>query len=280
MKLTALIARHLFSLLTALVVVANLGFWTPFIFILALLKLLSGGIPSILAFVNRLIERTYRVAVSINSLWMIRVVGVKFKVTGELPDHPAPIILVNHQTWFDIPTMQHAVTQKGPILRFLVKRQLIWVPLVGWICYALNFPRLNRGLGEDARAKDYAAIQAASDTLTKERGALLIFAEGTRFTPEKHRNQNSPYQHLLMPRPGGLKIALSAVPAATPVVDVTIDYGGGDTNFWRCLHGANRDIRVVIRNYLAGDISDAREWLDARWREKDGLLGESRTRRP
>ena len=30
-------------------------------------------------------------------------------------------------------------------------------------------------------------------------GRLLIFAEGTRFTEQKHKNQASPYQHLLVP---------------------------------------------------------------------------------
>ena len=273
MTLLSLITRHLFSLLTALVIIVNLGFWMPFVFVLALLKLLFGGSPPVLASVNWLTEMIYRIAAAIDSLWMIKVVGVSFKVEGALPDHPAPIIVVNHQTWFDIPIMQYVVTWNGPILKFLIKRQLIRVPVVGWICYALNFPRLNRGVGEDARERDYAAIQAASGALTKERGALLIFAEGTRFTPEKHRHQNSPYRHLLTPRPGGLKIALSTAPAGTPVVDVTIDYGGGDTNFWRCLHGANRHIRIVIRNYLAEDIADVREWLEARWEEKDGLLG-------
>ncbi|GIT03467.1 MAG: hypothetical protein CM1200mP28_07260 [Deltaproteobacteria bacterium] len=32
---------------------------------------------------------------------------------------------------------------------------------------------------------------------------MLIYAEGTRFTPEKHRRKNSPYKNLLKPRAGG-----------------------------------------------------------------------------
>ncbi len=267
------IFQHLYSLLSALVVIANLGFWMPFIFLLALLKLLLGKIPAALEIINFLTDRVYRTAANIDSLWMIKIVGVKFEVVGDLPDHPAPIIVVNHQTWFDIPILHYVVSWQGPILKFLIKRQLVWVPIVGWICYALNFPRLNRGGSAEARQKDYAAIESASSTLTREPGALLIFAEGTRFTAEKHDNQESPYKHLLKPRPGGLKIALSNAPADTPVVDITIDYGGGETNFWHCLHGANRNIRIVIRQHLAGDITDARLWLEDRWREKDEILG-------
>jgi len=106
----------------------------------------------------------------------------------------------------------------------------------------------------------------------RERGALLIFAEGTRITEEKHRNQDSPYKKLLIPRPGGLKIALSTMPPDTPVVDITINYKGGETNFWKCLHGANRDIDIHIEEHNASEIVDARSWLHDRWKQKDERL--------
>ena len=180
--------------------------------------------------------------------------------------------MVNHQTWFDIPILQHVVTGQGPVLKFLIKRQLVWLPIVGWICYALNFPRMNRGSDGRAHRQDFDAIKKASSTMHKERGALLIFAEGTRFTEEKHRNQNSPYKKLLVPRPGGLKIALSTMPPDTPVVDITINYKGGETNFWKCLHGANRDIDIHIEKHNAAEIIDARSWLRDRWEQKDKSL--------
>ena len=276
MRILKLIAQNVLSLLTSLVVILNLGFWMPFLFLLALLKLVLGSIPPALKVINWMTERVYKMAAAVDSLWMIRVVGVKLDIQGELPDHPSPIIVVNHQTWFDIPLLHYVVTWDGPILKFLIKRQLVWVPIVGWICYALGMPRLNRGAGEGAREKDYAAIESASSSLHRERGALLIFAEGTRFTREKHRNQKSPYRHLLVPRPGGLKISLATAPPDTPVVNITIDYRGGDTNFWRGLGGANRNIGITIRNYHASDIKDARTWLEERWKEKDELLSNSR----
>lgn len=266
------IVGHLVSLVTALVVIVNLGFWMTPVFLLALLKLLFGRIEAVNSAINSLIETIYRIAAATNSFWMVHIIGVRFTIDGHLPRHPSPIIVVNHQTWFDIPVLQHVVTGQGPVLKFLIKKNLIWVPIVGWICYALNFPRLYRGGGEDSREKDYAAIASASSTLSRERGALLIFAEGTRFTREKHKRQQSPFNHLLMPRPGGLKIALDAVDDATPIVDMTIDYQGGETNFWQCLNGANRDIRIRFETFSAGDIQDARNWLMARWAVKDADL--------
>lgn len=267
--------RHLLSLLTALVVITNLGLLMWPIFVFALLKLLLGRVEPVQQFANRATETLYRIGVGINSFWMVRVIGLRMDIRGELPDHPSPVIVVNHQTWFDIPVLHHVITGNGPILKFLIKRNLVWVPIVGWLCYALNFPRLYRGAGEAAREKDYAAIQSASGSLKRERGALLIFAEGTRFTDAKHERQQSPFRHLLLPRPGGLRIALQDVPPETPVIDTTIDYGGGETRFWWCLHGANRQIKVTFETFTATDIADTREWLMSRWERKDARLSGS-----
>ena len=198
----ASIYKHLISLLSSLWVIVNLSCWLVPLLLFALVKLLVPIAP-VTRWVNGVLEFIYRGAVRVDSFWMNRVIGINVQLEGELPDHPAPIVVCNHQSWFDIPVVQHTVTDHGPILKFLIKRQLVWVPIVGWICYALNFPRLNRGEGENARQKDYAAIKAASGTLASERGALLIFAEGTRFTEKKHKDQAVGY------RPGEVRGAIS-----------------------------------------------------------------------
>ena len=272
MHYLSFIGKQLFSLTTSLVVILNLGFWMFPLIGIAMIRALIGGIKPLYNACTRLIELCYRTAAAINSAWMVHVVGVNFNVDGTLPDHVTQVIVVNHQTWFDIPILQHVVTGQGPILKFLIKRQLVWLPIVGWICYALNFPRLNRGGDGRAQRQDFDAIKAASSTMSKERGALLIFAEGTRITEEKHRNQNSPYKKLLTPRPGGLKIALSTMPPDTPLVDITINYKNGETNFWKCLHGASREIDIHIEEHNAAEIVDARSWLRDRWEQKDKRL--------
>ena len=272
MPYLSFIGKQLFSLTSSLVVILNLGFWMFPLIGIAVIRALIGGFEPLHNACSTLIELCYKTAAAINSAWMIHVVGVTFNVNGTLPDHPTQVIVVNHQTWFDIPILQHVVTGQGPILKFLIKRQLVWVPIVGWICYALNFPRLNRGGGESAKRQDFKAIKSASSEMLKERGALLIFAEGTRITEAKHRNQNSPYKNLLNPRPGGLKIALETMPPDAPAVDITINYNGGETNFWKCLHGANRNISIHIEQHNASEIIDARQWLHDRWKQKDERL--------
>ena len=272
MHYLSFIGKQLFSLTSSLVVILNLGFWMFPLIGIAVIRSLIGGFEPFYNACTRLIELCYKTAAAINSAWMVHVVGINFNVDGTLPDQPTQVIVANHQTWFDIPILQHVVTGQGPVLKFLIKRQLVWLPIVGWICYALNFPRMNRGSDGRAHRQDLDAIKKASSTMHKERGALLIFAEGTRFTEEKHRNQNSPYKKLLIPRPGGLKVALSTMPPDTPVVDITINYKGGETNFWKCLHGANRDIDIYIEKHNAAEIIDARSWLRDRWEQKDKSL--------
>ena len=271
MHLITKIFRNLLSFISACFFSLNLAFWMWPMFAFALIKLLLGRINAVTRFCNLGLEICYRAAARINSLWMLYVVGVEINVQGDLPDHPSPIIVVNHQSWFDIPVMHHVITGHGIILKFLIKKQLIYVPIVGWMCYALNFPRLDRGSGPRARKKDFAAIESASSTLTNERGGLLIYAEGTRFTHKKHADQKSPYKHLLMPKPGGLKVALDAVTGDTPVVDVTVIYPHAP-DFWRGLGGSTKNVKVIISTHKASDISDPRSWLMDRWQEKDALL--------
>ena len=121
MHYLSFIGKQLFSLTTSLVVILNLGFWMFPLIGIAMIRALIGGIKPLYNACTRLIELCYKTAAAINSAWMVHVVGVNFNVDGTLPDHPTQVIVVNHQTWFDIPILQHVVTGHGPILKFLIK---------------------------------------------------------------------------------------------------------------------------------------------------------------
>ncbi len=45
------------------------------------------------------------------------------------------LVLANHQSWVDIVVLQKVFNRRIPLLRFFLKRQLFWVPLLGlaWI---------------------------------------------------------------------------------------------------------------------------------------------------
>ena len=75
---------------------------------------------------------------------------------------------------------------------------------------------------------------------------MFNFLEGTRFTPAKHLQQQSPYRHLLRPRAGGVAFVLDAMgEQLSALVNVTLHYPGGRPSFWDLLCG--RIERVAMR---------------------------------
>jgi hypothetical protein len=110
--------------------------------------------------------------------------------------------------------------------------------------------------------------------------------EGTRFTPEKHAQQQSPYQNLLKPKAGGLALALNILGNdIDALVDMTIVYPDGAPGYSEFWLGEVPRIAVNLRKIdipawvLAGnyeDDADFREkfqqWVDQLWTEKDQLI--------
>ena len=265
-----LIGQHALSTLSATWVITNLLVWLSLLILAlpALLVLKPLGREQVL---EPWIRWVYRSAVQIDSIWMLRVVRIQLEVKGEIPSHPSPIVIVNHQSWFDIPIVQEIISARGPRLTFLVKRSLVWVPVIGWICMLLGFPRLRRtGLLED-RALDLNAVSQAAKQGVAARHALLIFAEGSRFTPKKRSDQDSPFDHLLRPRVGGFAAACQIFPEGTPIIDLSIYYDGS-SHFWRCLGGATKVIRVNVSTHSLDQMMSADTFLNERWRTKDRWL--------
>lgn len=224
---------------------------------------------------NFIVGKIYRVAVWVDSFWMQKVVGIELVVKGKPSNAKAPIVICNHQSWFDIPLVQEIITRDGPMVKFLLKQEITWVPIIGWICLALNFPRLQRNKGTDSRQSDFSIIQKASKKHAAESGALLVFPEGTRFTEEKRVIQKSPYRNLLKPKAGGLKIIKRHVAAGAKLIDITIDYGKKNVNIWNCLHGDPRKILITIRHFEVDDIDHVETWVNNCWSEKDQLFSSS-----
>ena len=111
---------------------------------------------------------------------------VRFEIEDEdlvletLRPHESPMIIANHRSWFDIFALQTLICRRGPMLKFLIKTELLWVPVLGWVCVALNFPRLQRKGDRRTRTRDLGIVQKASLQLGASPGALLLFPEGTR----------------------------------------------------------------------------------------------------
>ncbi|MFT5793611.1 MAG: 1-acyl-sn-glycerol-3-phosphate acyltransferase [Saprospiraceae bacterium] len=262
--------RHCISAITLTIITINLLLWIPFLVFFALLK---AALP--VAATKRgcdfCTDQCYRSAVAVNSWLLEGALGMQINIIGDLPKGRLQRMLVisNHRSWFDIIALQTVIVPHGPIIKFLIKKELIYVPVVGWICLALNFPRLTRGQQPGGREKDFDSVTSAVMELDNSPFALLNFIEGTRFTPAKRDSNNSRYQHLLNPKTGGFRIMLNNLPHAD-IVDVTLIYPC-EMNFWECLSGRLKRLDVHVSCSKADDITDIKQWINARWDEKELL---------
>jgi 1-acyl-sn-glycerol-3-phosphate acyltransferase len=217
-------------------------------------------------------DHIYGIAVKLDTFWMQHILGIELVIKGKTNTHQSPVVMCNHQSWFDIPLVQHVITGNGPIIKFLVKREIVWIPVIGWICLVLNFPRLRRGKNNGTGESDFSIIRKASKGHGNDSGALLIFPEGTRFSEAKKVKQKTLYHHLLKPKAGGLRMIKQHASADTNLVDITINYHQKNVHIWNCLRADPAKITITIEHYNLKEIDDIETWLNNRWLEKDKLL--------
>jgi 1-acyl-sn-glycerol-3-phosphate acyltransferase len=202
------------------------------------------------------------------------------------------LVVANHQTWVDIPVLQAALNRRVPLLRFFLKSQLFWVPLLGIAWWALDFPFMKRYSREqlakrpELAGRDIAATRRACAKFIHIPVAIMNFVEGTRFTREKHAKQESPFTHLLKPKAGGIAFVFDAMGRALhSILDVTIVYPAGRPTMFDLFADRVREVRVSIRErpipaeLLAGDYQNdpafrerMQGWLNELWADKDRTI--------
>lgn len=253
----------------------------------ALVKLLV-PIERVRAACDRILNALAAAWVSVNNAWIASACPTPWQIHGVKGLNPRGWYLVscNHQSWVDILVLQRALHGRVPFLKFFLKRELLWVPVIGLAWWALDFPFMKRGVGRGARRGDLASTREACEKFKRVPTAVINFVEGTRFTAGKHASQNSRYRHLLEPKIGGLGVALATMGEQfEAMLDVTIVYPRGTPTFWDLLCGRVQAVTVDVRKraippgVLGGDLlSDKahreriRAWIDSQWAAKDQLI--------
>lgn len=206
------------------------------------------------------------------------------------------LVICNHQSWVDIVVLQYCFNRKLPLLRFFLKRQLIWVPVLGLCWWALDFPFMRRASREEIarrpelRGRDLESARRACAKFADVPVAMMSFPEGTRRRGGKSDARNG-FDCLLRPKAGGLGQVIYALGERLDgCVDVTIDYGavgpGAEPpGFWDLLrgripriqvHAMMRDIpgSLLGRNFIEDEAArvELQEWLTGLWQEKDKRL--------
>ncbi len=159
--------------------------------------------------------------------------GVRVECRGERPRDPDGryLLIANHRTWADILVLVNCLDGHLPFPRFFIKHELLWLPVVGFACWAMDFPFMRRyGKRELARrpelkGKDLETTRRACEKYRHLPVTVINFAEGTRFTELKRDRSRSPYRHLLRPKAAGSAFMLQSMSdVLTGVLDVTLVY--------------------------------------------------------
>lgn len=279
-------------LVVSSIVLSTILHTTP-LFLIALLKWLlplAGWRPACAVALVRIAESW----IGFNSWLVDHATPTRMRITGleGLRADGHYLVLANHRSWVDIVAMQYALNRRIPFLRFFLKRQLIWVPLLGLAWWALDFPFMRRASRKQLAknpglaASDMLATRRACERFRGIPVAIMNFVEGTRFTAEKHARQGGSYRHLLRPKAGGVAFVLEAMGEALhAVVDVTIAYPGGTPTMMDLLSGRIPAIDLEFRELpipaelMASDYANDsaarvryQRWINSIWQDKDARL--------
>ena len=161
---------------------------------------------------------------SISRVWcwlVLRVGGISVKVSGlnHLDPERQYVFMANHRSNLDIPILIKSLP--GFQIRWIAKRELLWIPLFGWAMWAAKHITVNRA----DRSAGVGILKKAQHRIAGGI-SVVVFPEGTR----------NPSERLLPFKRGGF---LLAIKTQTAIVPVTISGSGrvlpkGD---WRVRRG-------------------------------------------
>mgnify|MGYP001262310190 CR=1 FL=1 len=141
---------------------------------------------------------------ALTSLWLLRVVcgtEVQWRGTEKIPKGPC-IVACKHQSLWE--TFSLYAVFDNPV--YVLKRELMWVPLFGWYLWKAGLIPIDRRAGMAALARMTArARQALAGARPRQ---LVIFPEGTRRPPGAEPSYKPGIVHLYN------KAAVPCVPLA------------------------------------------------------------------
>jgi 1-acyl-sn-glycerol-3-phosphate acyltransferase len=217
--------------------------------------------------------------------------GLRLEVAGDENVVPGPVIvLIRHASIVDTLLPANLIARQHRIrLRYVLKRELLADPCLDVAGRRLPNYFVRRGTGE---AQEVDRVRALAHGLGRDDG-VLIFPEGTRFTPERRARaigriaERNPdlaaraerLRHLLPPRLGGVGALLDGAPDADVVVVAHHGFDGLRliSDIWRGgLVGLVVRVRVtrIPRSSVPERPAARADWLYDLWQDVDAWLEE------
>ncbi len=220
---------------------------------------------------------------------------IEVRGQGDLKRQGWYFLICNHSSWLDILILEQVFYKRIPMLKFFMKKELIWMlPIGGLACWFLDFPFMKRYSRSYLKkhpekiGKDIETTRKSCEKFKNHPATIINFLEGTRFSEEKKERQKSPYKHLLKPKAGGFSFVVSALDKYIhDVINVTIIYPNKDTTLWDYFCGRVKKIIVCyevisLGHHLRGNYHSDKAfaqsfqgWLSTLWSQKDQLIEET-----
>ncbi|HDV5714953.1 TPA: acyltransferase [Legionella pneumophila] len=281
---------HAIAAIFALIVSTTLCF-IPILFV-GLLKLFPNKNWQSLC--TRCVDKIATFWCGINNLYVAKAQKIHWEISGlnNLTPKDWYLVVANHQSWLDIVILQRLFNRKIPVLKFFIKDQLKWIPLLGLSWWAMGCPFMKRYSKEylaknpHKQGKDIISTRKAIETFKRTPASIMNFVEGTRFTKVKKEQQQSPYNYLLKPKAGGISFIINSMgQQIKSLIDVTIVYAEKNHSLWDFLCKRVKKVKIIIRQLpipaqftSANLINDFqaqnafKEWLNEQWAIKDNLI--------
>lgn len=194
------------------------------------------------------------------------------------------LLIANHQQMPDITAIMKFARTKERLgdLKFFVKKQLKWVPGLGWGMQFLDCIYIDRDWASDRTNIEQTFSKVVNNQIPIY---LVSFVEGTRLTMAKLESARAyarkhglrEPRNTLVPRTKGFAASVEGLRNhITAVYDLTIGYEVGVPNLWQYIKGLVEKVHVHVRRFdiesLPESAEGRRQWLMERWKEKDDLL--------
>ncbi|MBY5993303.1 acyltransferase [Ferrimonas balearica] len=280
--------------LNALLAILNVLFWGSLILVLALFKLLP--IPPLRLKISALCNACMHGWVSVNYGLLRLTTKTRWRVQGleesGLSKQGWYLVLANHLSWADIVVVTVVLRNHVPMLKFFLKQQLFYIPIMGLACWALDMPFMRRytksqiAKNPALKGKDIETTRRSCEKFKHLPTCVINFVEGSRLTPGKHQRQRSPFRYLMKPKAGGIAFALNTLGSQfDQLLDVTIVYPDAPENImWSLLGGELDNICVAVQTLPLSEVPhgdydsdkayriEFQKWLNGLWEQKDDTI--------
>jgi 1-acyl-sn-glycerol-3-phosphate acyltransferase len=216
--------------------------------------------------------------------------SLEVELDGDATLAPGPlVVLIRHASLADSLLPSVLLGARGWKLRYVLKSELLWDPCLDVVGQRIPNAFIRRGSGESAT--EIEAVAALGRNLARDEG-VVIYPEGTRYTPAKHARaivriaaRNDPdllaraqaLESVLPPRSAGTLALIEAAADADVLVVAHSGLEGLATVRDIVRVGAStRRIRVRLWRVPRAGIPDSREsrvrWLHDEWARVDAFV--------